>query len=159
METFEKVLDQFKPMIFGCIRKLGIYKNHDAFIQAGMIGLWQAWQRFDASKGEFAPFAYRSIYGSLLDELKKEAQEEKMIPAEDQMLEFMFGKQLQTYEWSEKTLEAIAQLNRKERQLIHLLFVDGCSLEEVALEIGITKAGIKKRRERTLGKLRQNLTH
>ncbi|HLG28005.1 MAG TPA: sigma-70 family RNA polymerase sigma factor, partial [Paenisporosarcina sp.] len=150
METFEDVLNQFEPMIHACIRKLNIYKNHDSFIQVGRIGLWKAWQRFDSSKGEFAPFAYRCIYGSLLDELKKSTIEDNIIPAEDQLLEILLNKPVESSLDSEKLIKALPQLKLAEQQLIQLLFVERFSLDEVALHFGITKAGVKKKRERTL---------
>lgn len=159
MDNFEEVLDQFEPMIYSCLRKLRIYKNHDSFIQVGRVGLWKAWQRYDSSKGDFAPFAYRSIYGSLLDELKKVVTEESVIPADDQTLEIMLNKQVLVLEWSEKIIEALSQINQHEQKLIQLLFVDRCTLDEVALQLGITKAGVKKRRERTLDKLKQIISN
>ena len=155
---FEDVLSQFEPMIHACLRKLHIYKNHDSFIQVGRIGLWKAWKGYDPEKGDFAPYAYRSIYGSLLDELKKVTVEEQVIPAEDQTLEFMLNKQdHQTLEWSQKSMEALAKMNQQEQQLIHLLFMECYSLDEAAIHLGITKANVKKRRQRTLGKLKQIL--
>lgn len=158
METYEDVLNQFEPMIHACIRKLHIYKNHDGFLQVGRIGLWKAWQRFDSSKGDFAPFAYRSIYGSLLDELKKATTEENILPAEDQLLEILLNETAEFYVDSEELINALSQLNLAEQQLIQLLFVERISLDEVALHFGITKAGVKKKRERTLQKLKRLMT-
>ncbi|MGB5945004.1 sigma-70 family RNA polymerase sigma factor [Paenisporosarcina sp.] len=158
METYEDVLNQFEPMIHACIRKLRIYKNHDSFIQVGRVGLWKAWQRYDSSKGDFAPFAYRSIYGSLLDELKKAANEENILPAEDQLLEILLNKPSEASVDSEELINALSQLNLAEQQLIQLLFVDRSSLDEVALHFGITKAGVKKKRQRTLQKLKHIMT-
>lgn len=158
METYEDVLNQFEPMIHACIRKLRIYKNHDSFIQVGRVGLWKAWQRYDSSKGDFAPFAYRSIYGSLLDELKKAANEENILPAEDQLLEILLNKPSESYVDLEELINALSQLNLAEQQLIQLLFIDRSSLDEVALHFGITKAGVKKRRQRTLQKLKRIMT-
>ena len=159
MDTFEDVLNQFEPMIHACIRKLNIYKNHDSFIQVGRIGLWKAWQRFDSSRGEFAPFAYRSIYGSLLDELKKSVIEDNVIPAEDQILEILLNLPVESSMDSEELIHALAQLKLSEQQLIQLLFVERFSLDEVALYLGISKAGVKKKRERTLQKLRQIMSN
>jgi len=62
--NFEYVLNQFEPMIYSCMRKLHLYKNRYSFAQIGRVGLWHAWQRYDESKGDFTPFAYRSIYGA-----------------------------------------------------------------------------------------------
>lgn len=158
VDKFKEVLNQYEPMIFACLRKLRIYKNHDAFIQAGRIGLWQAWNRYDQTKGDFAPYAYRSIYGSLLDELKKSTNEEVVMPAEDDTLEFLLNKPVVVVETWNQLSEAVAQLKPHEQQLIYLLFFNGSSLDEVADQLGMTKAGVKKRRERTLNKLKQIMT-
>ncbi|MFC6037886.1 sigma-70 family RNA polymerase sigma factor [Paenisporosarcina macmurdoensis] len=158
METFEDVLDKFEPMIHACMRKLHIYKNYDSFKQAGRIALWKAWQRYDSSKGNFAPFAYRSIYGSLLDELKKTVIEKNIILADDELLEIILHRSVETSLDSERLIKALSQLNLAEQQLIHLLFVERFSLDKVALHFGITKAGVKKKRERTLQKLKLIMT-
>ncbi|WP_019413925.1 sigma-70 family RNA polymerase sigma factor [Paenisporosarcina sp. TG20] len=161
MTNFEEVLEQYEPMIYACLRKLRIYKNHESFIQVGRIGLWKAWLRFDETKGDFTPFAFRSIYGSLLDELKKATLEDSLVPAEDQILEQMVNKHVQKMdciEWSEQVIEALSQLKLHEQQLIHLLFVEGCSLDEVVVHLGVSKSCVKKRRERTLDKLKQIMT-
>lgn len=160
MTNFEEVLEQYEPMIYACLRKLRIYKNHESFIQVGRIGLWKAWLRFDETKGDFAPFAFRSIYGSLLDELKKGTQDDLLVPAEDQILELMVNKHSRTncVEWSDKVKEALSQLKLHEQQLIHLLFVEGCSLDEVVVHLGVSKSCVKKRRERILAKMREMMT-
>ncbi|QBP41985.1 sigma-70 family RNA polymerase sigma factor [Paenisporosarcina antarctica] len=161
MTNFEEVLEQYEPMIYACLRKLRIYKNHESFIQVGRIGLWKAWLRFDETKGDFTPFAFRSIYGSLLDELKKETKDDRLVPAEDQILELMVNKHSRTncIEWSEKVKEALSQLKLHEQQLIHLLFVEGYSLDEVVVHLGVSKSCVKKRRERTLDKLKEMMTN
>jgi DNA-directed RNA polymerase len=151
METFDEVMMQFEPMIYSCLRKLHIYKNHQSFIQVGRIGLWKAWKRYDSSKGDFAPFAYRSIYGSLLDELKKASSEENTIPEEDVVLEFLLNKTITPAFDSEELKTAISQLTLDEQQLIQLLFFERCSLD--VKHYDMTKAGVKKKRERVLHKL------
>lgn len=145
-------------MIHACLRKLRIYKNHDSFLQSGRIGLWQAWKRYDETKGDFAPFAYRSIYGCLLDELKKATNEELLMPAEDHTLELLLNQPVLVSESWEPLSEAMSRLQPHEQQLIHLLYMIGSSQDEVAKHLGITKAGVKKRRERTLAKLKQLMT-
>lgn len=46
----------------------------DDLVQAGMLGLLEAAQRFDASKGaSFATFADRRVRGAMLDEIRKNA--------------------------------------------------------------------------------------
>lgn len=74
MKNFEEVANQYAPMISAIIRKLHIYRDFETFRQIGNIALWQAWQRFDDAKGNFTPFAYRSIQGAMLDELKRDTK-------------------------------------------------------------------------------------
>ncbi|ALC86454.1 hypothetical protein AM499_11900 [Bacillus sp. FJAT-22090] len=156
MNSFEKILTQYEPMISSCIRKLNIYKNHDLYKQAGRIALWKAWIKFDEAKGEFAPYAYRCIYGTILDELKKEKHVEETInPMEDEKLSFLLEHVLERSIQNEDLNLALEQLTTNERALILWIFVEGISLQQAATRAGITIPGIKKRRERMLRKLRE----
>ncbi|MEI4768724.1 sigma-70 family RNA polymerase sigma factor [Psychrobacillus sp. FJAT-51614] len=158
MNTFEDTLNQYEPMISSCIRKLNIYKNHELYRQAGRIALWRAWVKFEAEKGEFAPYAYRCIYGSMLDELKKEKHEEETInPIEDEKLSFLLEQALVKSIQNEDLSLALETLTTNERELILWIFVEGISLQQAATRAGITIPGIKKRRERMLNKLRNSL--
>lgn len=158
MTDFEDVLKQFEPMISACIRKLSIYKNHELYRQAGRIALWKAWVKFDMEKGDFAPYAYRSIYGGMLDELKKERrQEEQVDPVEDEKLAFLLEQSLVTSLLREDLEIALESLQSNERELLMWIFVEGISLQQAATRVGITIPGIKKRRERLLAKLRERI--
>ncbi|MFS0576589.1 sigma-70 family RNA polymerase sigma factor [Sporosarcina sp. 179-K 3D1 HS] len=156
MTDFEKVLQQYEPMISATIRQLHIYRDFEQFRQAGRIALWQAWTRFDSEKGNFTPFAHRSIRGALLDEMKRENRFfESSVPIEDEHLEFLqVNEQAPPTPWTDNLSEAIEQLQPEEGKLLHWLFVDQLTQAECARRIGITVAGVKKRRERVLAKLR-----
>lgn len=160
LTDFEKVLTQYEPMISSCLRNLSIYRNHENFRQAGRVALWQAWTRFDQKKGNFTPFAYRSIRGAMLDELKREVRfEEHVTQLEDEILELVSKVEAADLPmWSDKIEEAISQLSPLEKELIQSLFIDELPLAVCAKEAGITVAGIKKRRERMLVKLREILS-
>lgn len=158
MNTFEEVLEQFSPMISAVIRKLHIYRDFEHFRQAGRVALWQAWQRFDETKGDFAPYAYRSIYGAMLDELKRETRfSEVHVPAEDDILEFA-GSDPESKETQGDLEDLLSELTSDERELMILLYVDRVSQSMCAAHFGISVAGVKKRRERLLGKLRMQIT-
>ena len=158
MTNFEDVLKQFEPMISACIRKLSIYKNHELYRQAGRIALWKAWVKFEVEKGDFAPYAYRSIYGGILDELKREKrQEEQVDPMEDEKLGFLLEQSMATSLLREDLEIAIESLQSNERELLMWIFVEGVSLQQAATRVGITIPGIKKRRERMLAKLRERI--
>lgn len=148
-------------MISATLRKLNIYREHEQFRQAARVALWQAWQRYDEKKGHFAPFASRSIRGAMLDLLKQENRfEEYIIQTEDELLnEYVETEVEHTLfdEWSEKTFHVLEQLTEKEKQLIHWIFVEGFTQKECAEKAEISTAGIKKRRERLLIKLKKQL--
>ncbi|AXH98469.1 sigma-70 family RNA polymerase sigma factor [Sporosarcina sp. PTS2304] len=159
MENFEDVLKQYEPMISAVIRKLSIYREFEHFRQIGRIALWQAWNRFDETKGNFTPFAYRSIYGALLDELKSETRvNEAQTPVETNTMEVLAGH---TLDWEEEDVyglhAAIKSLPLEQRQLLIMLYVENKTQTECAKHFGITVPGIKKRRERILKRLKDHL--
>jgi len=160
MMSFEDVLNQYEPMISASLRKLNIYRDHEQFRQAGRIALWQAWNRFEESKGNFPPFAYKSIRGGMIDELKKENHFEKnVMQMEDESLQIIHEIVAPvTAEWNDYLVNALDALTVVERQLVQRLFFEGYTLLECAEQYGITVAGVKKRRERMLAKLRNELT-
>jgi len=71
MESFDQLAVQYTPMIHKIIRSLNIYKNKDEFYQLALIGLWEASERFDSSKGEFTTYAYSIIKGKIQNEMTK----------------------------------------------------------------------------------------
>lgn len=159
LNKFEDVLTQYEPMITASMRNLNIYRDHAHFRQIGRIGLWQAWTRYDEERGHFAPYASRSIRGAMLDELKKEIRfTDHVTQTEDILLEGLVEQEGQVlYEWSDHLTLAFEQLTRNERQLIQWFFIEGLTQAECAKKASISVAGIKKRRERMLVKLREQL--
>ena len=154
MQEFEHVLAQYEPMISHIIRKLNIYRDHEQYRQVGRIALWQAWERFDTEKGDFTPFAYRSIQGAMLDELKRETRfEERFMPVIDDVIIDRLGAEEKREH--DGLLEVIGQLEPREKAFIQWSFVEQCSLAECAERAGISVAGVKKRRERMMKRLRE----
>lgn len=154
MQCFEEVLIQYEPMIQSMVRKLNIYRDHEHYKQAGRVALWSAWERFDQTKGHFTPFAYRSIRGAMLDELKQENRfSESCIAVEEELWDTMTA-QTEYSLWSSEMEDLIDQLSADEQQLIYSLYVEEITHAEFAGRIGITVAGVKKRRERLLKKMK-----
>ena len=110
-------------------------------------------------KGYFTPFAYRSIRGAMLDELKKENKyEEHVTQMEDESLGTIIESKCNIHDGTPNGLaEALANLSPTEQELVQWLFIEGFTLAECAERVGITVAGIKKRRERLLVKLRSEV--
>lgn len=157
--NFDDVLIQYEPMISATLRKLNIYRDHETFRQAGRIALWQAWTRYEEGKGHFAPFASRSIRGAMLDELNKENRfSEHHMQTEDDILSALREIEHPIAEvWSDRIEEGFEQLTAAERMLVQWLFVEGLTQVECAEKAGISVAGVKKRRERLIAKLRRVL--
>lgn len=156
MKDFEEIASQYAPMISAIIRKLHIYRDYDTFRQIGNIALWQAWQRFEDSKGNFTPFAYRSIQGAMLDELKRETRRNDQGCFTDSGLREKVAEA--TVEELPEWLEVI-QLTSHEKWLLDALYVKGFNLGELAETERISLAGMKKRRERLLKKLKDATRH
>ncbi|TWT07178.1 sigma-70 family RNA polymerase sigma factor [Planococcus sp. CPCC 101016] len=156
MKDFEEVAAQYAPMISAIIRKLHIYRDYDTFRQVGNIALWQAWQRFEDVKGNFTPFAYRSIQGAMLDELKRETKRNDQITlSKTTIVEEVKEEPAESLpEWLE-----VNKLTDQEKWLLEALYVKGCSLIELAVAENISLAGMKKRRERLLKKLKDTTHH
>lgn len=156
MKNFEEVANQYAPMISAIIRKLHIYRDFETFRQIGNIALWQAWQRFDDAKGNFTPFAYRSIQGAMLDELKRDTKRNEqtnlLSPDIQEDIVIDIGNSLP--DWLE-----VSALNDHEKWLLDAFYVKGYSLTELAHTENISIAGMKKRRERLVNKLRARTPH
>lgn len=146
-------------MISATIRNLNIYRDYESFSQAGRVALWQAWTRYEQEQGHFAPFASQSIRGAMLDLLRKEGRiEENVIQMEDEILEVLNDVVEPSDElWSDRVSIAFDVLTVDERAFIQWFFVEGLSQVECAKRAGISVAGIKKRRERMIVKLKEVL--
>ncbi|MFC4409959.1 sigma-70 family RNA polymerase sigma factor [Chungangia koreensis] len=159
MKRFEEVLLQFEPMISAAMWSLNIYRDHDQYRQAARIALWRAWSKYEEERGDFAPFAYMSIRGAILDELKRENRyEEREAPLEDEILNVLANEVTAAEDvWSDRIQIAISELSIAERQLLSWIFIESCSLKFCAERAGISVSGIKKRRERVMRKLKEKL--
>lgn len=155
MKNFEEVAVQYAPMISAVIRHLHIYRDYETYRQLGNIALWQAWERFEDTKGNFTPFAYRSIRGALLDELKRETRRnEQSAHIANIHMENGEAAAEDLPEWL-----SVEGLSAQEKQLLEALYVKGYRLSDLAIRENISLAGMKKRRERLLKKLREATPH
>ncbi|ANU10235.1 ECF subfamily RNA polymerase sigma-24 subunit [Planococcus antarcticus DSM 14505] len=155
MKDFEEVATQYAPMVSAIIRKLHIYRDYDTFRQIGNIALWQAWMRFEDAKGNFTPFAYRSIQGAMLDELKRETRRNDQATYINSIQEEEGESVAEGLpDWLE-----VSMLNEPEKWLLEALYVRGCRLTDLAVSEKISLAGMKKRRERLLKKLKETTPH
>ena len=65
--TFKEAVVLYEGMIVNQIKKLGIRKDYEEYYQCGLIGLWHAYERFDAKKGYFPAYAVVTVRGYILE--------------------------------------------------------------------------------------------
>lgn len=154
MEEFNEVEAQYAPMISALIRKLYIYRDYEVYRQVGKVALWQAWSRFDGDKGDFTPYAFRTVHGAMLDELAREGRYAKLF----QLSEGGHFEELEMPVPDEKLPEWLAgvALKGKERKLLNELFVEDKGVKQLAELYGISVAGMKKRKARLLEKIKES---
>lgn len=154
---FDDILLQYEPMVSAVMRRLHIYRDFETFRSVGHFAIFQAWQRFDQSKGNFTPFVYRSIHGAMLDELKRESRySEHVSQAETETIEQLAG--WADEEQYEELYSVIQQLSEQEQRLIALLFAEQRTQADCAAAFGISVAGLKKRRQKVLLKMKMLLS-
>ncbi|WP_342528434.1 sigma-70 family RNA polymerase sigma factor [Chryseomicrobium sp. FSL W7-1435] len=149
MHSFEQLLDAYQPMISSVLRKTHIYKDHEIFRQAASIALWKAWQNFDESKGSFAGYAYRTMYGAVLDELKKVSKD---LPMEDS-----FFATFPSVEQEPKMVLLIQSLPEVSQQVLMMSYYYGYTAAEVAEKLALSVPGVKKRKKLALLRLKELL--
>ncbi len=158
MYHFEEILTRFEPMISAAIRKCKIYKNHEHYRQTARIALWQAWQKYDSRQGDFTPYAYRCIHGSILDELKREIRYETHYqPEEDSQLEIHLPMELDN-EIASKLEGLLNILEEQDRQFLIDYYIRGFSYEELSVKYGTSIVALKRRRGRIIKRVRENNT-
>jgi RNA polymerase sigma factor (sigma-70 family) len=155
LESFEKLAEQFTPMIHHIINSLHI-SDKDEFYQQGLIALWEASYRFDPQQGHFASYAYSFIKGRLLNLLAKMSnyREKCFCPKEefwnyhdeltiDHPLEWEF---LQSY---------CETMTPNQRKWVHYTFRDDLSINEVAEREKVTPSAVKQWRSGAKDKVRK----
>ncbi|MFD2444218.1 sigma-70 family RNA polymerase sigma factor [Bacillus sp. CGMCC 1.16607] len=154
MDTFEQLLHNYTRMIHHIIDRLHIYKNHDAFFQAGRIGLWKASISYDPNKGSFDCYAYVYIMGKIKDELRKERElEDRNIYATEEFWE-CFQSPVTCHAPEDSLLPLILRrsFTPNQRKWLHYTYVDHLETKEIAEKEQVSlstvkewKAGVRKK--------------
>nr|WP_154131452.1 sigma-70 family RNA polymerase sigma factor [Bacillus wiedmannii] len=139
-------------MIVNQIKKLGIYQDHEEYYQCGLIGLWHAYERFDAEKGSFPAYAVVTVRGYILERLKKESalQERNVYVGEYEEI-FSFedvGLRVQDF---------MSVLDEKEKYIIFERFFVGKTMGEIASEMEMTYYQVRWVYRQALEKMRNSL--
>ncbi|WP_078543599.1 sigma-70 family RNA polymerase sigma factor [Litchfieldia alkalitelluris] len=142
--SFEVLVDEYKPMILSIMKKLHIYRDHEAFYQVGLIALWEAHSRFDEEKGSFSTYAYAVIRGKFLDYMKKENafyDHHQGLP-EEASLSLVDTNTPQAFE--EEGLEVyIEGLSVNQRKWVQKRIIEDKRIVDIAKEEGVSAEAVK----------------
>jgi len=150
--TFTETVVLYEGMIVNQIKKLGIYQDHEEYYQCGLIGLWHAYERFDAEKGSFRAYAVVTVRGYILERLKKESalQERNVYVGE--------YEEIFTFEDAEiRAKDFMSVLDEKEKYIIFERFFVGKTMGEIASEMEMTYYQVRWVYRQALEKMRNSL--
>jgi RNA polymerase sigma factor (sigma-70 family) len=156
--VFQEVLEKEEWLIHFVMKKLYIYKNEDDYYQEGLIGLWEAFQDFDESRGfSFGTYAIHKIRGRLIYFLKKSKKH-------DDRLATLTGAVIETTEDEQfivpLQLEILSGycegLPDNQKRWVYMHFVEGKGQKEIASELGVSSETVKSWRRYALPKIREN---
>lgn len=143
-------------MIHQIIRRLSIYKNKDDFFQIGLIALWEAYEKFDSKQGEFLNYAYMTVKGRMINEIKRQQKRELSAIS----LEHFDGIEdgiLDCYESLQRENMAVytEHLTENQKRWLVLTFIEQKTLAEIASTYDVSVAAVKSWRKSALQKLRK----
>lgn len=156
-KSLEEVLVQFEPMVKKQILSLQIYKNQEEFFQIGLIGLWEAYTRFDPEKGTFPSFAQLTVRGKMLTHLKKESQfDEHHAAFSDEMVEIISDPSRDEPLEKEIILSYCQGLTDKQLKWVMQGILANQKPSEIAKTEGVSVDRIKGWRKEALKKILKN---
>ncbi|WP_246942814.1 sigma-70 family RNA polymerase sigma factor [Bacillus pinisoli] len=158
--SFEQVVEKESWLIKSVIKNLHIYKELDDYYQEGLIGLWEAYQRYDSSIGaSFRTFAYYTIRGKLLTRLKKrKKQEDREATLSDAVTETLIDEWANQPFELETVLSYCRDLTESQRKWVLMTIIEGKRPREIAEEEQVSIETVKSWRRYALQKMRKNMS-
>jgi RNA polymerase sigma factor (sigma-70 family) len=158
MDGFQSTLKEFTPMIHHIIRSLKIYKNYDEFYQIGLIALWEAKEKFDPKKGSLTSYAYMTIKGRLLSELKRAARvDEQQLYPKEEFWEYRMDEQSAEPLEIEILLSYCEGLTNKQKKWVVATFYLGMSSNEIAAYENVSLSAVKKWKRGAMERMKEKV--
>lgn len=149
--SFETVVEQYRPLISYIIRKLHIRRHVvDEYMQIGLIALWEAYERYDETKGSFHSFAFKMIRWRIISQLRKETKNVAVPLLDEQML-----KEDVDFFTDIIWEDAMRDMTPRERIWLVRHVIEGKTLKQIADEEGVTVHAVKQWRISTVKKLKR----
>ncbi|WP_409250654.1 sigma-70 family RNA polymerase sigma factor [Bacillus sp. SCS-153A] len=154
MKEFNEVLSQYEPMIHKIINSLQIYKEKDEYVQIGMTALWEAWDKYEEEKGSFTGYAYSTIRGRLLDELKLRVKwQESFSYPEEEFWEMVPDESQESCLQTETLLTYFQPLTDTQKKWVLYTFIEMMKITEIAEREQVSVSAVKKWRNGAKNKL------
>ncbi|MBS9802723.1 sigma-70 family RNA polymerase sigma factor [Bacillus toyonensis] len=150
--TFKEAVVLYEGMIVNQIKKLGIYQDHEEYYQCGLIGLWYAYERFDAEKGYFPAYAVVTVRGYILERLKKESTVQERYVCVGEYEDIFHFEDVEM-----KVKDFMSVLDEKEKYIIFERFFAGKTMGEIALEMEMTYYQVRWMYRQALEKMRDSV--
>ncbi len=156
---FQKVLEEEEWLIHYAIKQLHIYKNKEEFYQEGLIGLWEAYERFDDSRGvAFRTFAWRTIRGKMLTLIvKSKKREDRQAALTESVIEMTADPNVECPFELENLLLYCHGLTVPQRNWVLMHFIEGKGQKEISAELKVSLNTVKSWRKYALQKIRKNI--
>ena len=151
--NFEKLSEQYSPMIHSIYHSIHVYKDQEEFYQIGLIALWEASRRYDEGKGKFSTYAYKWVKGKMLTYLSKKRKEESFnqsLPLEE--WNDRIGHHKDPYFEKENLLSHFHHLTDREKQWVILYFFEGWNNSEIARKENLKITGVRSFQKRAMRK-------
>jgi RNA polymerase sigma factor (sigma-70 family) len=161
LPEFNRVIEEENWLIHYCMKQLQIYKQHDEYYQEGLIGLWEAYERFDESRGvAFRTFAWRTIRGKLLTLLRKsKSYDDRQATLTEAIIEITEDLQSAIPLELEILMGYCDELTEAQKKWVFLHFFDGMGANQIASEENVSIETVKSWRRYALQKIRKNVQH
>ena len=150
--SFETIVDQYRPLISYMIRKLHIRRHVDDYVQIGLIALWEAYERYDETKGSFCSFAFKMIRWRMVSQLRQETTNVH-VPLPDSYVLKEDVDFLADIVWE----DAMQYLTPRERIWLIRHVIEGKTLKQIAAEEGVTVSAVKQWRMSAVKKLKRHV--
>lgn len=171
MQAHTKLMTAYQPLVFKIAMSFKVNESETMeLIQEGMVGLLEAAESFDYTKGvAFSLFATYRIKGSILNFLKKSSNY-GVISLEEELQEGVLLKDVlvtdaalpseiaEKHALLEKVNQAMGRLPVKEQKVLTSLFVDDAPAQHVAWENDISLGHVYRLQKKGVRRIRGMLS-
>lgn len=167
--ALKKLYDRFSKILFGMIYKI-LHNKEEAedLLQEIFVKIWNRADQYDPSRGTVYSFIATLARNRAIDRTRSRAFKNRR--KDDYVInddEYSFHLSTdnpnpeERIELSERAVgvrKALAELNKKERQVLYISYFEGLSQSEIAEKIDIPLGTVKYRMRQGMIKLRDMLT-